>query len=292
MLESDGLNKRCGYPKCLLVRRSAKDRLQGDKIMKSSKEGSADAVTKVAIADVNTLLREGLKRLLPEMKDFIVVGEAADDVDTMEMVEQAKPDVLLLDLNIPKLEAVPILLAIKEQNLATEVVVLVLCPDESKILNCARAGARGYILKSTPFGTLAEAIREVSRHRVWVDRQVGCADTFALLAHRAKTSDEVGADVDPLDLLSRRELEILHQIARGIKNEEIAKKLFISVPTVKVHVTHIFRKLDVNNRTRAALLLMQARLRNDQDGPMHGWSERRIGQIHSGTFVSEKKDEL
>ena len=224
-----------------------------------NKEENTDAVTKLAIADASALLREGLKRLLQDTKDFLVVGETANDVETMEVVEQAKPDVLLLDLNIPKLEAIPILLAIKEQSLSTEVLVLVHSPDESKILNCARAGARGYLLKSTPCGTLAEAIKDISRHRVWVDRQVGCADTFALLAHRAKTGNEVGVEINPLDLLSKRELEILHQIARGGKNEEVAKKLFISVPTVKLHVTHIFRKLNVDNRTKAALLLMQAR---------------------------------
>jgi two-component system, NarL family, response regulator DegU len=230
-----------------------------------TKEGNTDAVTRLVIADANTLLREGLKRLLPEAKGFIIVGEAANDVETMEIVEQAKPDVLLLDLNIPKLEAVPILLAIKEQNLSTEVLVLVHSPDESKILNCARAGARGYILKSTPCGTLAEAIKDISRRKVWVDRQVGCADTFALLAHRANTTNGIEAEVNPIDLLSKRELEILHHIARGVKNEEIAKKLFVSVPTVKAHVTHIFRKLDVNNRTKAALLLMQARLRDSHE---------------------------
>src|SRR3990170_5081788 len=89
--------------------------------------------TKVAIADANTLLRQGLKRLLhDDAKDFLVVGDAANDVETMNLVEQTKPDVLLLDLNIPKLEAVPTLLAMKEQNLPTKVLILSLAPDESQ----------------------------------------------------------------------------------------------------------------------------------------------------------------
>jgi DNA-binding NarL/FixJ family response regulator len=168
----------------------------------------------------------------------------------------------LLDLNIPKLEAVPILLAMKEQNIPTKVLILSHLPDESKILNSARVGARGYILKSTPAAALGEAIREVSRGRIWVDRHACFADTFALLAHRANTSNEIGGEINPLDVLSKRELEILHLIARGVSNEDIGKKLFISLPTVKAHVTHIFRKLNVKNRTQAALLLMQARSRN------------------------------
>jgi DNA-binding NarL/FixJ family response regulator len=230
-----------------------------------NKEGNTDGVTKLAIADASALLREGLKRLLHDTKDLLVVGETANDVETMEVVEQVKPGVLLLDVNIPKLEAVPILLAIKAQNLSTKVLALSALPDESKILNCAKAGARGYILKSTSYETLVEAIREVSRGRIWVDRQIGCADTFALLAHRANTTSGIEAEVNPVDLLSRGELEILHHVARGVTNEEIAKKLFISLPTVKAHVTHIFRKLDVHNRTKAALLLMQARSRDNHE---------------------------
>jgi len=191
-----------------------------------------DSTIRLAIADANTLLREGLKRLLDDVKDFLVIGEAANDVGTMDLVEKLRPDVLLLDLNIPKLEAVPILLAIKEQNLPTKVLILSFLSDESQILNSARAGARGYILKSTPFAALAEAAAEVSRGRIWVDRDTRFADTFALLAHRASTSDEITGEINPLDVLSRREREILHLIARGMANEDIAKKLAISLARI------------------------------------------------------------
>lgn len=228
-----------------------------------------ESTIKVAIADPNTLLRDGLQRLLHDAKDFVVVGEAANDVEALDLVEQIKLDVLLLDLEIPKLQAVPMLLAIKEQNLATKVLILSPSPDELKIVNSARAGARGYILKSTPFAVLAEAIREVFRGRIWVDRHAGCADTFALLAHQANSSNEIGGEINPFDVLSRREREILHLIATGASNEDIAKKLSIRPATVKTHATNIFDKLKVKNRTEAALLLMQARSRNDQDYSAH-----------------------
>lgn len=251
-----------------------------------------EGVTKIAIGDADTLLREGLKRILPEVKEWVIAGEAANDVETMQLVEELKPDVLLLDLNIPRLQAVPLLLAMKEQNLPTKVLIMCLVADEAKLLNCARAGARGYNLKSAPAQTLIEAIREVSRGRIWVDRQVSCADAFAILAHRANTSEEIGAGVSVFDVLSRRELEILGLIGRGLRNEQIAKKLFISVPTVKAHLAHIFGKLNVSNRTQAALLLMQARLRNDQDFSMHGPRERGISDIQSSFFAYDEKDDL
>ena len=224
-----------------------------------------ESTTKLAIADANTLLRDGLKRLLHDLKDFLVVGDAANDVETVDLVEQAKPDVLLLDLNIPKLEAVPILLTIKEHNLPTKVLILTLLLEESQLLNSARAGARGYILKSRPFATLAEAIGEVARGTIWVDRHAGFADTFALLAHRADTSNEIAGEINPLDVLSKRELQILNLIARGGTNDEIAKNLSIVPTTVKAHLSNMFGKLNVKNRTQAALLLMQARSRNGQD---------------------------
>jgi DNA-binding NarL/FixJ family response regulator len=148
-----------------------------------NREATADTVTRLVIADANTFLREGLRRLLQDVEHLLFVGEATHDVETMELVAEEKPDVLLLDLHIPKLEAVPILLAIKEQNLPTNVLIMSFDQDEAKLLNSAKAGARGYILKSATAATLIAAIEEVSRGRIWVDRQLGIADTFALLAH-------------------------------------------------------------------------------------------------------------
>ena len=227
------------------------------------------ALTKVIIADGNNLLREGLKRLLQDAKDIQVVGEAPNDAEAMQLIEKAPPDILLLDLNIPKLEAVPLLLAIKEQNLSTQVLVMSLYPDEARILNTARAGARGYILKSASSLALGEAIREVHRGRIWVDRQLGIADNFALIAHRASIDEDSSDQTNPVDVLSKRELEILYLIGRGITNEAIAKKLFISEPTVKTHASRIFSKLNVENRTQAALLLMSARSREN-----HGFARQ------------------
>lgn len=221
-----------------------------------------EAKIKVMIADANTLLREGLERLLHDGDEFVVVAEAANDAEALVLLEQAKPDVLLVDREIPKLEAVPIQLAIKAQNLPTKVVVLSFFSDESQILNCAKAGAHGFMLKTTPFAALAEAIRDVARGRIWADRQTRFADTFLLLASRANDIDETEAAINPFYVLSRRELQILTLMGRGATNEQIAKHLAITEPTVKTHASSIFDKLSVRNRTEAALVLMQARAKN------------------------------
>lgn len=217
---------------------------------------------KLVVADANTLLRQGLTRLLQDNGDFVVLAEAANDAETLVMVEQFKPDVLLLDRAIPTLEAIPIQLAIKTQNLSTKVLVLSLFSDESQILNCARAGALGFILKTTPYSALAEAIRDVARGRIWVDRTARFADTFVLLASRANNIDESESMVNPFYVLSRKELLILTLIGRGATNGEIASKLAIAQATVKTHTSKIFDKLHVKNRTQAALLLMQAQAQN------------------------------
>ena len=168
----------------------------------------------IAIADLNALLREGLRRLLNDHEDLGVVLEAATDAETLTLIEQVKPDLLLLDLQIPKMEAVPLQLAIKARNLATRVLILSSFCDESHILNTARAGARGYILKSTPFSML-EAIREVFQGHVWADRQTRFADTFGLLSCRASYLNDSGPKTNPLYVLSRRELQILDLMAEG-----------------------------------------------------------------------------
>jgi len=204
-----------------------------------------EVVTRLGMRKHLLCLREGLMRVWVIRKDVSVVGQAANDVEAMELVEQRNHvDVLLLDLNIPKLEAIPILLALKEQNLATKVLILSHFTDESKILNSAKVGPAGYILKSTSSVALVEAIREVSRGRFgWTASLL--RRHLTVLAHRANPANEISGEVNRSISLSKREQEILNLLARGVTNEDMGKKLFISLPTVKGHVSHILRKLNV-----------------------------------------------
>ena len=227
---------------------------------RSRKDQKRNSFIKVVIADENTLLREGLKRIFSAESDLLVVGEAADEVEVAEVVERTKPDVLLLDLEIPKRGAVPILLELNQKNIAAKVLILSLFPEEEGILDTAKAGACGYALKRTSAATLIQAIRRIHRGEISANSQLNCAKTFVELARRTQTYDANEQEkkiAKLLSKLSKRELEILGLVAKGLTNEEIRTTLFVSQRTVKVHLNHVFHKLGVNNRTKAALLFVQ-----------------------------------
>ena len=212
---------------------------------------------KVIIADGNTLLREGLKRVLTAERDLSVVGETGKDDEVVHIVEQTSPDILLLDLEIAKRQKAPILIELKNKDLPTKCLIFCSFPEQDRILHTAEAGARGFILKRALPSVLIEAIRKIHSGEIWVDRQVNCAEAFVEIAHRAYVDVAEVAENKITTLLSRRELEILTLVARGLPNAEIAQKLFISPETVKQHLHHIFQKLNVKNRTQAALLVRQ-----------------------------------
>ena len=215
---------------------------------------------KVAIADANIFLREGLKRVLGAQSDLVVVGEAGDNFETADIVERAKPDVLLLDLEIPREKAVRTLLELKRKDVPTKVLILSPFPEPEGILDTAKAGARGYALKCILPSTLMQAIRRIHRGEIWVDSRLDYADTFVEFARQACADDADRIENDLAAVLTRRELEIMALLATGQRNAEIGKKLFISVQTVKIHLNHVFDKLNVGNRTQAALLFAQAKI--------------------------------
>lgn len=225
---------------------------------------------KVAIADANSLLREGLKRILSAERDLLVVGEAADDDEVRETVEVTRPDVLLLDLKIPKREAVPTLIELQQKNAPTAVLILSLEPEMEAILNTAKAGACGYFLKRSSPATLVQAIRRIHSGDIWVDRQLGCAETFVKFARQIRTDNAGELENEIAGALSKREMEILSLVAKGLTNRVISKTLFISESTVKIHINHIFNKLNVSNRTQAALLLVNAYQEGLREEPAWG----------------------
>lgn len=211
---------------------------------------------KVAIADDNTLFREGLKRILAAERDLSLAGETGNDDEVAPIVERTSPDVLLLDLEIAKRKTVQIILGLKKKGVPTKVLVLCSFPDQESILETAKAGARGFILKRTLPSMFIQAIRKIHVGEIWVDRQVKCAEAFVEIARRTYV-DAGRPENEITTLLSRREREILTLVAKGLANAEIAKQLFVSPQTVKQHLHHIFQKLNVTNRTQAALLMRQ-----------------------------------
>jgi DNA-binding NarL/FixJ family response regulator len=211
---------------------------------------------KVVIADDHTLFREGLKRILSLERDVLVVGEASRGDEVAKVIERFKPDVLLLDLKMPKGDVVQTLLEVKDKNPATKALILTAFSEHEDILNAAKGGARGYVLKGVSSPTLLQAIKKVHGGGLWIDKGMSSAEAFEEIAQ----SQSAKSDGEPLNEeiknLTRREIEILRLVAEGLTNEEIAKRIFISEKTVKTHLTNIFDKLKVNNRFKAALLIM------------------------------------
>jgi Response regulator containing a CheY-like receiver domain and an HTH DNA-binding domain len=212
---------------------------------------------KVVIADDHALFRDGLRKILSMEKDILVVGEAGNSDEVPKIVERTRPDVLLLDLKMPKGDLVQNLLEVSARSPATRVVVLTAFSEEENVLNAAKGGAKGYVPKGVPSATLLQAIKTVSGGGFWIDKEVPLWETFQEIVQNQSGSREPAPHVDDsIKALTKREMEILRLVAEGLTNEEIGKKIFISEKTVKTHLTNIFDKLKVNNRFKAALLLM------------------------------------
>ena len=220
---------------------------------------------KVVIADDHALFREGLKRILSLEKDILVVGEAVRGDELVKVLERCSPDVLLLDLRMPKGDVVQNLLDVSARNPSTKVLIVTAFSEEEDILNCAKGGARGYILKGASSATLLQAIKSVHRGGVWVDKEIPGADSFDEIARSRTTRSEGAVFNESIKNLTKREIEILRLVAEGLTNEEIGKKVFISEKTVKTHLTNIFDKLKVNNRFKAALAIMN-QTRDSKEG--------------------------
>jgi len=212
---------------------------------------------KVVIADDHALFRDGLRKILSLEKDILVVGEAANSEEVPKVVERTKPDILLLDLKMPKGDVVQNLLDVAARNSQTRVMILTAFSDDESVLNAAKGGAKGYVPKGVPSSALLQAIRAVHNGGSWIDKDISSWETFEEIVQGNATSrDGMPKLDDSIKTLTKREMEILRLVAEGLTNEEIGKKIFISEKTVKTHLTNIFDKLKVNNRFKAALMLM------------------------------------
>lgn len=212
---------------------------------------------KVVIADDHALFRDGLKKILSMEKDILVVGEAANGDEIGKALERTKPDILLLDLKMPRGDLVQNLLDVGARSPVTRVIVLTAFSEEENVLNAAKGGAKGYVPKGVPSATLLQAIKAVHAGSYWIDKEIPHWETFEeIVRDQTSARDPVPQMDESIKSLTKREMEILRLVAEGLTNEEIGKKIFISEKTVKTHLTNIFDKLKVNNRFKAALMLM------------------------------------
>lgn len=205
---------------------------------------------KVMIADDHSLVREGIKRLLEFDGSIEVVSEASNGVECLDKLEDDYiPDVLLLDINMPEKNGLEVLDEIKKRDYDIKVLILTVHNELEYLLKAVDIGVDGYILKDSESAELKKAIRTVLSGENYIQ-----SNLIPALNNRLANRD---IDKDKIDLLTDRELEVLIGVANGMINKEIATNLNISERTVKNHVSNIFKKIDVSDRTQAAVFAIK-----------------------------------
>jgi two-component system, NarL family, response regulator DegU len=205
---------------------------------------------KILIADDHSLIREGLKRIISFEENLTVIGEAENGERVMLPIRQNKPDVMLLDLNMPLMGGIDVLKKVKEQNNDIKVIMLTVENDSKIIHEAIDIGADGYILKDSAGTEIVNAIRTVYKGEKYIDKSL-----VSLLFSDIRNSGKKISCV--LDVLSKREVEVLMKISAGFSNKEIGEQLYLSEKTVKNYATSVFRKLQVNDRVQATITAIQ-----------------------------------
>lgn len=198
---------------------------------------------KIVVADDHPIVREGLVMILDLQDDFEVIGEAANGEEALAQVKNQQPDILFLDLGMPKMDGVQTIQALQNEGLTAKVIVFTAFDSDERILGAIRAGAKGYLLKGAAKEDIFNAVRVVYNGQSLLQPEIATK----LVQHMS----------NPIGQLSPRELEVLGILAKGTKNSEIAKALFISERTVKFHVSSILSKLGAQNRTDAVQIALK-----------------------------------
>ena len=209
---------------------------------------------RVVIADDQALFREGLRTLLSTRPEVEVVGEAANGDDVLSLVDRVQPDVVLMDLRMPVMDGIVATAQLRERWPSLPVLALTTFDDDASLFGALRAGAAGYLLKDVSSETLISAVTAAARGEAFLQSTV----TGRVVAAFARLMESGGPRAEALVLpLSPREREILALLGTGASNKEIADRLCLAEGTVKNHVTNILTKLDVRDRTQAALRARQ-----------------------------------
>lgn len=216
---------------------------------------------KVLIADDHAILRQGIKRVLNFEEDIEVVGETEDGQEALARTLVVQPDILLLDLNMPGLTGLEVANQLQEAKCKTKIIVLTIHDSDNYVLELLKNGVLGYLLKDVEPTMLIKAIHVVNE---------GNAFVYPRLAERLFGGLQAGDDVNEKaremwkesrsERLTSREMDVLACIAKGFSNQDIAEALFVSEKTVKNHLTNIFRKLNVNDRTQALIYVLKHKI--------------------------------
>jgi DNA-binding NarL/FixJ family response regulator len=211
-----------------------------------------DRKYRVVIVEDQTIIREGLRSLLSSAKEFDIVGEAGDGWEAIRCIEKCKPDLVLTDLSMPRMNGTDMIETIKKQSPKTKVIALTVHQEEEYVLATLKAGVDGYLLKEASYPELLMAIRSVLKGNRYISPEISGKLISGYLEGRKSFK------IDSLwETLTRREREILKLIAEGYKNKEIADYLCISKKTVETHRANLMRKLDLHNTAALVAFAME-----------------------------------
>jgi DNA-binding NarL/FixJ family response regulator len=199
--------------------------------------------TTILLVDDHHVVRQGLRILLMAEAEFEVVGEAADGREAITLTEKLKPDVLLLDLMMPGLNGLEVTRQLAKSVPQTRILVLSMHATEGYVLQALRNGASGFVLKDSPMDILLQGVREVAAGRRYL------SPTLSERAIDAYVQKAEATTLDPYEMLTTREREVLQLASEGYSNNEIAERLFLSVRTVETHRAHLMRKLSLKTQT-------------------------------------------
>jgi two-component system, NarL family, response regulator DegU len=225
--------------------------------------------TKIIIIDDHQLFREGVKRILEFEKSFQVVAEGDDGSEALRLVEEHRPDVVIMDINMPQMNGVEATRELVGKYPDTKVIILSIHDDENYVTHALQTGACGYLLKEMDADALIEAVRVVADGGSYLHPKVthNLVNEYRKLAAGVAQGGSYAQTVEirrPLHLLTRRECEVLQMLADGKSNRGIGESLYISEKTVKNHVSNILQKMNVNDRTQAVVVAIK-----------NGWVEVR-----------------
>ncbi len=203
---------------------------------------------RVMIADDHAMVRQGLKTILELEEDICVVSQASNGEEAVALAKKVRPDIILMDINMPVINGLQAIKMLKQEPVNYKIIVLTLHQDREYLFKTLQLGCEGYVLKDAESSVLIEAIRNVYRDQTYI--QPNMTGELVKEFNRVTLYEQ---DKSIVNNLTNREVEVLKLIAEGMINKEIAKTLYISEKTVKNHISNIFKKLDVNDRTQAAI---------------------------------------
>lgn len=218
---------------------------------------------RVVLAEDHTLVRVGTRRILEQYPDLIVVGEAEDGQQALELITRLKPDVAILDIRMPKLNGIAVVRRMKETSPHTKALMLTAYDEDDYILALMELGAWGYLLKTTQVSELVEAVLRVHRGEPVLDPAIAAKVAHLWAHHRIADGDDFTTQLSP------REREVLEHAAKGLRNKDIAAALYMSIRTVEGHLSSIYSKLQVSSRTQAVLYALSQHLVSpEEDKPV------------------------